>query len=60
MNANAHNVFGDETRFFIPKVSNLYLLGDKEAMEFTVNALHDAYTMKDYKPEDPNLDAVLV
>ena len=60
VNANAHNVFGDETRFFIPKVSNLYLLGDKEAMEFTVNALHDAYTMKDYKPEDPNLDAVLV
>lgn len=60
LNANSRNVFGDETRLFIPKISNLYLLDDEEALKSAAQSLHGAYSMKDYDPEDPNLDAVIV
>ena len=53
-------MFGDQTRLFIPKVSNLYLLEDEDALELSIEALDHAYVMKDYDPEDLCLDAVIV
>lgn len=60
LNKNASNVYNNETRFFIPKVSNLYLLEDEEALNKTIEALDYAYVMRDYKPDDLNLDAVII
>ena len=59
LNANAYHVFGDETRLFIPKASNLPLLENKETIEKTKNALDHAFVMRDYDPEDLYFDAVL-
>ena len=60
LNANAYNVYNDETRLFIPKVSNLYLLNSESALKHAIEALDYAYMMKDYKPDDRYLDAVIV
>ena len=59
LNTNAYHVFGDETRFFIPKASNLPLLENKESVEKTKNALDHAFVMKDYDPDDLYFDAIL-
>lgn len=59
LNANAKNVFGNETRFFIPKVSNLYLLESEEEMKIVKEELEYSHVMKDYNPDDLCFDAVL-
>ena len=59
LNTNAYHVYGDETRLFIPKVSNLNLLLRRKDLENAKNKLDHAYMMKDYDPEDYCLDAVL-
>ena len=59
LNTNAYHVYGDETRLFIPKASNLPLLESKESIEKTKNALDHAFVMKDYEPDDLYFDAVL-
>lgn len=59
LNANALNVFGDETRFFVPKVSNLYLLENKENIKIAVEELNYCHVMRDYNPDDLCFDAVL-
>ena len=59
LNANAKNVFGNETRFFIPKVSNLYLLESEEEMKIAKEELEYSHVMKDYNPDDLYFDAVL-
>lgn len=60
LNINANHVYGDETRFFIPKVSNLYMLESKEEIENAKKILNYSQMMKDYNPEDYNLDAVII
>ena len=60
LNANAYHVYNDETRLFIPKVSNLYLLEDENALRHTIEALDYANMMKDYNPEDYYFDAIIV
>ncbi|MBR4610277.1 MAG: hypothetical protein IKO38_07495, partial [Erysipelotrichaceae bacterium] len=59
LNANANHVYGDETRLFIPKASNLPLLEDRKSIEKAKNALDHAFMMRDYDPEDLYFDAVL-
>ena len=59
LNMNAYNVFGDETRFFIPKVSNLYILRDEKALKEAKEALAFSHMMREYEPEDYCFDAVL-
>ena len=59
LNANANHVYGDETRLFIPKVSNLPLLENRNNIEKAKKALSYAFIMKDYDPEDLYFDAVL-
>ncbi len=59
LNTNAYHVYGDQTRLFIPKASNLPLLESKESIEKTKNALDHAFVMKDYEPDDLYFDAVL-
>ena len=60
LNTNAYHVFNDETRLFIPKVSNLYLLESKENVDMAVKDLDYCHMMKDYNPEDYNLDAIII
>jgi len=60
LNINANHVFNDETRLFIPKTSNLYLLTSKEDMEIAKSVLNYSHMMKDYNPDDYYLDAVLI
>lgn len=60
LNINANHVFNDESRFFIPKVSNLYMLRSKNDIEIAKEVLNYSHMMKDYNPDDYNLDAVLV
>lgn len=60
LNTNAYHIFNDQTRFFIPKVSNLGILQSEENLQKTIEALNYAYMMKDYAPEDRNLDALIV
>ena len=61
LNTNAYHVFNNQTRIFIPKVSNLYLLKDKKQMDDAKNSLNStAGMMKDYNPEDYYLDAILI
>ena len=59
LNTNAYNVYGDQTRFFIPKVSNLYILESDDAMKEAIEALGYSHMMRDYKPEDYYFDAIL-
>jgi hypothetical protein len=59
LNTNAYHVFGDQTRFFIPKVSNLYILEDEKYMREAIEVLDYSHMMKDYDPDDYCLDAVL-
>ena len=59
LNTNAYNVYGDQTRFFIPKVSNLYILESKETVEETIKTLDYSHMMRDYKPDDLYFDAIL-
>ena len=59
LNTNAYRVFKDETRFFVPKVSNLYILEDQKYMKNAIEALNYSHMMKDYKPDDYYFDAVL-
>ncbi|MBQ6560019.1 MAG: hypothetical protein IJL85_04220, partial [Erysipelotrichaceae bacterium] len=59
LNANAYHVYGEKTRLFLPKASNLNLLLSKKAL-LEAQALFDhAYLFEDYDPEDYCLDAVL-
>ena len=60
LNTNAYHVYNDETRLFIPKTSNLSILENSESVKKTVDALDNAYMMKDYDPEDYNLDAIIL
>ena len=59
LNANAYNVYGEKTRLFLPKVSNLHLLQSEKAMDEAKELLDHAYLFEDYEPEDYCLDAVL-
>lgn len=59
LNANAKNVFGDETRFFVPKVTNLYLLESEEENKQAKEELEYSHVMKDYNPDDLCFDAIL-
>ena len=60
LNINANHVFNDETRLFIPKVSNLYILRSKKDIDIAKEVLNYSHMMRDYNPDDYNLDAVLV
>lgn len=60
LNTNANHVYNDETRFFIPKVSNLYMLESKEEIEKAKKILNYSQMMRDYNPDDYNLDAVII
>lgn len=57
-NALSYFVFGDETRFFMPKVSDLYIFKDEKNMKHAIEALGFSHMMRDYKP-DYSFDAVL-
>jgi len=59
LNTNAYNVYGDQTRFFIPKVSNLYILESDDAMKEAIEALGYSHMMRDYNPDDYCFDAIL-
>ena len=59
LNANAYNVYGDTTRLFLPKASNLNLLQSEEALNEAQDLFDHAYLFEDYDPEDYYLDAVL-
>lgn len=59
INTNAYHVFGDETRFFMPKVSNLYILKNRESVRKTIEWLGYSGMMRDYDPEDLCFDAIL-
>ena len=59
LNANASNVYGDESRLFIPTVSNLYFLRDEKSMKEVITVLDYAHVMRDYDPDDYFFDAVL-
>lgn len=59
LNTNAYHVYNDETRLFMPKVSNLYILIDKDYLNLMITQLDYANMMRDYKPDDYNIDAVL-
>lgn len=60
INANAKNVYNNETRLFINEPSCLLLLEDDCNIEKLKNELNHAYVMKDYNPSDNNLDAILI
>ena len=60
ININANHVFNDETRFFIPKVSNLYILESDESINESKTILNGSHMMKDYNPEDKCLDAIII
>lgn len=57
-NALSYFVFGDETRFFMPKVSDLYIFKDEKNMKHAIEALGYSHMMRDYEP-DYCFDAVL-
>ena len=59
LNANAYNVYGETTRLFLPKASNLNLLLSKKALLKAQNLFDQAYLFADYDPDDYCLDAVL-
>ena len=59
LNANASNVYKDESRLFIPKVSNLPIIESKENMKTAKEELNYAHVMRDYNPDDLYFDAVL-
>lgn len=59
LNINANHVFNDETRLFIPKVSNLYMLNE-ESIDAAIKNLNYSSLMRDYDPEDYYFDAILV
>jgi hypothetical protein len=58
-NALSHFIYDDYTRFFMPKVSDLFILTDEKFMKEAIEALGSSHMMKDYKPDDYNFDAVL-
>ena len=60
LNTNAYNVFNDVTRLFIPKVSNLNIIENEDDLKFVIDALDNAFMMKDYNPDDRYFDAVIV
>lgn len=60
LNINGYHVFNDEKRLFIPKVSNLYMLRSKKDIDTAKEILNYSHMMKDYNPDDYNLDAVLI
>ena len=61
LNTNAYHVFNNQTRIFIPKVSNLYLLKDEKQIKNAKNSLNGAVgMMKEYNPDDYNLDAIII
>lgn len=60
LNSNAYCVFNNQTRIFIPLATNIGLLEDKEKMDYMKNDLNGAYMMRDYCPEDYNLDAIII
>lgn len=60
INTNAYHVYNDQTRFFIPKVSNLYMLTSDEYIDEAKSILNYSHMMKDYNPDDYCLDAVLI
>ena len=59
LSINAYHIYEEETRFFIPKVSNLYILEDKEGMRHAIEDPGFSHMMRDYKPEDYYFDAIL-
>lgn len=59
LNTNAYHVYGDMTRLFIPKVSNLNLLMNEEDLDQARELFDHAYLMEDYDPEDLCFDAIL-
>ena len=58
-NALSYFLFGDETRFFVPKVSELYILENEKHMKEAIEVLGYSHMMQDYKPDDYNFDAIL-
>ncbi len=58
-NALSYFLFGDETRFFVPKVSDLYVLEDEKYMKEAIEVLGYSHMMRDYAPDDYNFDAIL-
>ena len=60
LNTNGYNVFGDQSRLFMPKVYDIYILDSDESIRATIEKLNYSTMMKDYKPEDNNLDGVLI
>lgn len=58
-NALSYFLFGDETRFFVPKVSNLYILENEKYMKEAIEVLGYSHLMRDYAPEDYCFDAIL-
>ena len=59
INALSVNVYGDETRFFVPKVSEFYVLKNEDNMRHAIEALGYSHLMKDYKPDVYCFDAIL-
>lgn len=59
INALAVNVYGDQTRFFVPKVSDIYIMGSEYWMKEAKEALGSSHLMRDYEPDDYCFDAVL-
>ena len=59
LNTNAYHVYNDQTRLFIPKVSNLIILMDDDYLDLMIRHLDYANMMRDYKPEDHYFDAIL-
>lgn len=59
LNTNGYHVFNDESRLFIPKVSNLYIIEKEENMKRAKEELDYSHVMKDYEPEDLYFDAIL-
>ena len=57
-NALSYFLFGDETRFFVPKVSELYILENEKHMKEAIEVLGYSHMMQDYKPDDYNFDAI--
>lgn len=59
LNANAANVYHDESRLFIPKVSNLSIIKDEKELTKVKEELNNSHVMADYEIDDLYFDAVL-
>jgi hypothetical protein len=59
-NVLSYFIYGDETRFFMPKASDMYMLKDKSFIDEAKRVLGASHKMKDYDPDDYCFDAILV